>query len=916
MNFPRSATRLSAWLFLPVLIGFGFQAKAAVAPGEIAIGELNCIACHSAEGAVKDRLASRKSPLLGSHGARVSPQWIRAFLANPQAEKPGTLMPDLLHALPAAQKAEAIEALTHFLVSMQKGEGAQAGASTAAINTGRKLYHTVGCVACHAPQEVPPNSPNDQRAKAELGQIQKASLQLGDISRKYTVADLAGFLRDPLATRPSGRMPSLKLTEDEARAIAIYLLRDQMAGGTASKLHGVAYEYYEFHFPELPDFDKIKPKSTGNADTFTASVAQQKNDFALRFRGIITVPKAGDYQFFTKSDDGSRLSIDGREVVENNGIHPVQEKSGKVTLTAGEHEIMAVYFDAGGEMEFSAWWEGPGIRKQEIPGSVLSHEGQAMRPVGEVAFTVDASKAARGKALFAQLNCAACHGMEPATKAKPLAQIAGAKGCLAPKPAANVPKFILTEAQRAAIVAQLANQAPLAAPLTPAEQVVRTMTVLNCFACHNRDQNGGPGLRNEYFISGIEADLGDEGRIPPALNGVGVKLKNAWMKKVLTAGASVRPYMATRMPQFGELNVRQLPDAFEQADTAANSAPDLPLDELLAKPGHKLVGTGGLSCVQCHVFNGHASLGVPALDLTTVYDRLKFDWFRRYLLDPQALRPGTRMPPFWPGGVAANKDILGGDSAKQIAAIWAFLSRGKSADMPAGLVQAKLELVAETNAIVYRHFIEGGGSRAIGVGYPEKLNLVFDANAMRLAMIWQGPFMDASKQRTGRGTGYEAPLGYSVIKFPEGASFATLASPDAPWPDGGKMAWSKDEGDELPYHFHGYTLDEKLRPAFRYSFGEVSVEDYTVPVVNGNDTDFKRTVTLHAAKPAAGLYFRAAAGAKIEDRGNGLFVVDGKLRLKFDGAKPAIRHVGDKDELLVAVTFQNNEAKLVETISW
>ena len=108
----------------------------------------------------------------------------------------------------------------------------------------------------------------------------------------------------------------------------------------------------------------------------------------------------------------------------------------------------------------------------------------------------------------------------------------------------------------------------------------------------------------------------------------------------------------------------------------------------------------------------------PAVDLATAGERLKWDWFRRYLLDPQSLRPGTRMPAFWPNGVAANHDILDGDPEKQIFAIWAYLARKNFTDLPNGLVQGKQEIVADKEAVIYRNFIAGAGSRAIGVGYP------------------------------------------------------------------------------------------------------------------------------------------------------------------------------------------------------
>ncbi|HET6408847.1 MAG TPA: hypothetical protein VFG14_13260, partial [Chthoniobacteraceae bacterium] len=447
------------------------------------------------------------------------------------------------------------------------------------------------------------------------------------------------------------------------------------------------------------------------------------------------------------------------------------------------------------------------------------------------------------------------------------------------------------------------------------EQIRRTMTTLNCYACHHRDKRGGiDGLRRDYLASFGEVDLGDEGRVPPNLNGVGAKLQPLWLKMVLENGEKVRPYMATRMPQFGPRNVDKLHESFDRVDTPPGSpgqpnvfAPGVASNA--NKFGRKLVGVGGLTCIACHNFAGNPSLGVPAVDLASTGQRLKWDWFRHYLLDPQSLRPGTRMPSFWPNGSAANKDVLNGDAEQQIASIWAYFARKNFTDLPAGLIQGKQEIVATTEAVIYRNFIDGGGSRAIGVGYPEKANLCFDANEVRLAMLWHGSFIDAAKHRTGRGAGYEKPLGTDVIKAPPGPPFATLSSDTSSWPS--------EVGKEAGYHFLGYRLDEKQRPTFRYRFEQIDIEDYMVAVPGEVDADFRRTFTLKTGSaPSEPLYFRAAAGGKIEEAEGGSYLIDGRVKLRFPGATPRIRTENGNSELLVPVVFANGRAVITEEISW
>jgi cbb3-type cytochrome oxidase cytochrome c subunit len=897
---------------------------AEVTPGEILIAEMNCVACHEVPAEIRARLAPRTAPKFGD--VRLTPGWIRDFLTDPQRVKPDTLMPDMLHAIPAGQKSEVVEALVHFLVGSQsKDPLLDTAASTAKINAGKQLYHETGCVQCHAPFQLPKPRENDPAAQAEFASLQEQSVPLAgpEIARKYRVSELAKFLRDPVKTRPSGRMPSMKLDGPEAEAIAMFLLRDQVAEGITASLPGLQYDYYEKDFPELPEFDRLKPTSTGVADVPSLKQAKRKGSYALRWRGNLTVLKDGKYKFYLKSDDGSRLSIDGRQLIDNGGIHPAQERSGEIDLKAGAHSIVLTYFDGGGQTSFEFLWKGPDIEKSPVTAKYFSHDGAPMLPKDETPFAVDEMKAAAGANYFVSLQCAKCHeGVESKYPISALTPSAPAfarmrprqpVGCLSPVPKERTAKFKLTDRQRTVIVAGLQNQNVLGVAITPDQQVKRTMTTLNCYACHSRDKRGGPeGLRRDYLANLGETDLGDEGRVPPSLHEIGTKLQPSWMRSVLSEGAAVRPYMATRMPQFGKNNVDHLVDAFEKADAKPDAREQLNNytdgAATFAKHGRKLVGTtGGLSCIACHNFAGNKSLGIPAIDLATTGPRLKWDWFRQYLLDPQSLRPGTRMPAFWPAGAAVNKEVLNGDTEQQIASIWLYLARKNFTDLPAGLAQGKQELVAENEAVIYRNFIEGGGPRAIGVGYPEKANLCFDANDLRITMIWQGPFIDTARHQTGRGSGYEKPLGGNVIKLPPSPAFAVLENETAPWP------LTKPPAAGAP--FLGYKLDDQQRPTFRYRIGAFEVEDYPIAKPGEVDAFFHRTITIKGTAPDKGqLYLRAAVGT-IAREGDA-FTVDGKLRLKFPGAKAVLRGVGDKAELLVPIDLKTGAATLVEELVW
>lgn len=898
-----------------VVLGPPHSLLPGVDQGELLLGELGCISCHAASEGVKSRVSNRTAPILGREGLQLTPQFLRSYLSNPSKEKPGTTMPDVLVGLSDTQRTQAVDELVHYLISVSAGGPAtNSSGDSGKVSHGRELFHTIGCVACHAPEVTKGTA--DATLIAQLG---TESVAFPNLARKLPVEELRKFLLNPLRYHPSGRMPSLNLSDREADALAVYLLRDQSpatADHSPAKqmVTGVAYQYFEAaQFRQLSDMDHLTPIDEGSTERLVIPKKHRAQQFGFRFFGQIHAEIAGEYTFSIISDDGSRLSIDGKEVVDNDGIHPSQEVKGRIRLDAGDHNFDLLYFNAGGDIELRAAWVRPGAKSELIPANVLFHSEQKMEPLGKEDFTLDPGKAASGKERFAALGCASCHDVGKSSDtiveyAKPLLKLNPVKGCLADKPSKKAARYSLSSEQLSSLRATLRNRQTLTQPLDAKAEAAYTLTRLNCIACHVRDGMGGPSeIRSPYFASVGQVDLGDEGRIPPHLTGVGNKLRSDWLRDVLVNKAAARPYMATRMPQFGSNNVTQLVAVLAQADGPLVDEPVVHADD--AKYGRKLVGTGGMSCISCHTFAGHKSLGVPAMDLNFMSKRLRAAWFARYVVNPPALRPGTRMPTFWPEGKSVRAEILGGDTTRQVNAIWAFLSSTKDVGIPDGLVQGKVELVADKEAVIYRNFI-AGTPRSIGVGYPEKANLNWDANDMRLVSIWQGSFIDSGKHREGRGEGFVNPLGYNVVKFPNGAPLAVLEKPDQKWPG--------TSGKAGGYQMKGYVLDDTRRPAFHFRFTNIEVEDY--PVAKGSDTEayFVRSLTFKGLKPDGHIWFRAWVGASVEAKANGVYLLDGKIRMNLSttAGVPLVRQSEGESELLVPVNLTTGEAKIVQEIVW
>ena len=133
----------------------------------------------------------------------------------------------------------------------------------------------------------------------------------------------------------------------------------------------VTYAYYEGNWTTIPDFSSLTPQKTGKAHNFTIDVSSRDDGFGIQFSSFIEVPASGEYTFYTTSDDGSKLYINGKAIVNNDGMHGAQEKSGKVYLSKGAHAIRVDYFESSGGEVLEVRYAGPGISKQLIPNQAL-----------------------------------------------------------------------------------------------------------------------------------------------------------------------------------------------------------------------------------------------------------------------------------------------------------------------------------------------------------------------------------------------------------------------------------------------------------------------------------------------------------------------------------------------------------------
>ena len=501
-----------------------------------------------------------------------------------------------------------------------------------------------------------------------------------------------------------------------------------------------------------------------------------------------------------------------------------------------------------------------------------------------------------GKVLYQKLRCSNCHSTRDSNVlpnvSKSLSKLELTQGCLSARPPKEAPHFHLNAKQTAAITAALKAKP---GPLTVQERTHHRMRQLNCTACHTRDGLGKPDPTRDPLFTSTGNDLGDEGRLPPILTGVGAKLTEPALHNVLRGQDVMRPYMTTRMPDFGEAHAKFLVRHLVATDARANVKPT-PRDGQennvgRNQYGRELMGIKGLNCITCHQLGGHKSLGIQAIDLAHSPNRLRPEWFRDYLINPAHFRPGTRMPSFWPNGKAVSP-IFGRNTERQIDSIWVYLNEFKQTRLPEGLEKkGGFELKPDKRPIVFRTFMEDVGTHAIAIGYPAGIHAAFDSEQVRWALMWRGKFLDAESTWDDRFTPLTPPLGKSVVTLGSGPAVALLKNLKQPWPkDGLKM--------------QGYRLAKDGTPILLYSHGTTTITDSLTPRGKG----MRRQMEFTGTK--SDLWVRLATAKVFLNDKPGIWSTDSKLSIIAPTAQ--FRRIGEISELIAPVKFDESGKATIE----
>jgi len=177
-------------------------------------------------------------------------------------------------------------------------------------------------------------------------------------------------------SEPSGQTASTQ--------VVLEVLEPRVPENPVGTSAGLAVSYYALtNETQLPNYALRTPyassvvPSLDYPSTLGAFATSGRTDnVGARFTGWITVPESGAWDFFVTSDEGARVSIGSRVVVNHDGLHGFSTRMGVVALDAGTHAITVDYFERTGSAGLRLSWRSPDGIIATVPSSAFSSGGR------------------------------------------------------------------------------------------------------------------------------------------------------------------------------------------------------------------------------------------------------------------------------------------------------------------------------------------------------------------------------------------------------------------------------------------------------------------------------------------------------------------------------------------------------------
>ncbi|MFQ5719952.1 MAG: c-type cytochrome [Acidobacteriota bacterium] len=615
--------------------------------------KLGCHGCHKVAGWKELR---NVGPPLRTIATKTSRDWVRHWLADPRGFRPTTKMPRFWFLSNSSDTEDVIrnnveiDGVVEYLFSHSEAGKYPDLPRRGDAQRGKTLVENVGCHGCHS--AIGPQEAHEGADRRPHGP------NLMRIGAKTYPGWLYQWIRNPKNYWPDTVMPNLRLTEEEAADVTAYL----------ASLDDTDWEDdYQPYFNVKPDdMDRVRDE-------------------------MIT-----GYLMRTKTRDEARAQVATMSAEEKKLM--VGQKSIARYGCFGCHDI-------------------PGFEGAQRIGVELTKEGSKF--VDRLDFGFVDIPAERQDWFFQKLK-------EP--------RIFDQGKVKAPKDRLKMPFFDLSDEEAESLVTLLMGLR--SEEVDPSRRKIydgraeaiqagwRLVRTYNCTGCHLIEGQGGdirPWIQTVKARDGVGSSEA-LAFAPPDLHTEGAKVQSDWLFGFLKNVSPIRPWLDIRMPtfQFDDQEVNTLTRFFAALEDAPYPFVDygagFHLSSSHAKAATTLVSKDYFNCLSCHQVGDRKPTSPPdswAPDLELARQRLRVDWIRRWLVDPQTVMPGTRMPSFFLDENSGPPDILDGDEGAQmdLLARWVMSLGDKNPGRPAPLYRSPAPVPLERAASGEASSAGAGASR-------------------------------------------------------------------------------------------------------------------------------------------------------------------------------------------------------------
>jgi cytochrome c2 len=593
------------------------------------IERAGCYGCHLIE---KYKDWPKVGPDLTKLAEKTTKDWSYKWIRDPHSFRHNTWMPAFFGQYNNSDPADVqrtdqeIHAIVHYLFEKSQPFELKALPLAGDATRGEEIVAAYGCFGCH---QVQPEKVEQRTTLDTLSREHGPNLiGLGSKTSKQWIYN---WLKDPGRYHPETRMPDLRLNDQEAADVAVYLTMDKNV---------------EFDDADVPDVD----------ETVLGEIVEQ---FLLRaYSTAQTAEKLG------QMTTDEKLFYAGEKLIRHYGCfgcHAIEgfENDKPIGTELTEEGSKAVdrldfgfaHIDHTRQAWFTTKLKDPRIfdkdrvrlpyEKLKMPNFEFSDqevEALVTALLGFVDYTPPPSKIKprtpqnlfieEGQSIVRQFNCTGCHIME------------GDGGSIQPA----VQQWLMDFEGKSE---------------NDAESLTTSFSPPNLIG-------EGEKVKTEWLFNFLHEPT----TIRP------------WLKVRMPTFGLNTAHLNALIKYFNALDDEDFP--FSEAH-----APEASMK--MVKAGEMLFSKDYFDCANCHIVGDKMPSGTPdrwAPNFALAKDRLKRDWIVEWLKNPQALLPGTKMPTYFDPqyfDVSGPDDILDGDESVQIKALRDYimtLSNPKSSSQP------------------------------------------------------------------------------------------------------------------------------------------------------------------------------------------------------------------------------------------